>query len=476
MAKVYVTIFGNYKGYRPVNYRYKNKEIKTNSPLKVFSDIEKNIEKFIVLIPISVLNKENLRENIYSYQELENFVKEDLKKFLKEKTGIEDIENEEKYKIYVIPSSGRFNLASYGEAPFILDFKNALSDILAFMYYVLDREIPFEKNEVILDITHGVNFFPLYLKNVLENLLVTRKYFNNYSQNLKIYCSDPFVQGLQDQTLNINLISELEIENKNFENLVQKLKDSNSVYSPKDIEKNKIYDLSKLKLTEVSPNFENLSTVAYLRVFVRALSKNLPLLISFLIHKASENFVENLEKHIENIFEEYKKGFKLEKEEENLFSVKRNFEFKGDRFEAVYLAFLLLKAIKKALEEENISYPTSKEDIEKLANIIEYAKEFIIREVNNIYNTLKRTLEEKGENYFEKGKYYPLTKLFKEYQNSEFPINQEEYERIYRDFLAHGGILNIFTEFCRCEDDDKKILLRYKEDLISKFIKSCLIN
>ncbi|ABU81509.1 TM1812 family CRISPR-associated protein [Ignicoccus hospitalis] len=198
MKALVISTWGNSRAWERVTYRPDDhlkdaledvleQEVTSCNVLKLFK--KENTRK-VVLLPISLLD-----EKANDLKEAEDKIKEtvvtsnendDCRKDLKE------ILNSSEVKIVL--GSGTF-LSNKVIKKFEVPFNTVLSDLYLKLYESLKEEYKRaeEELEVILDITHGVNYYPVSSRAILEKLLAVMSHRGK--SRLYVASSDPFVRG-----------------------------------------------------------------------------------------------------------------------------------------------------------------------------------------------------------------------------------------------------------------------------------------
>lgn len=182
-----------------VNVTWKKRD---NDGERIIPDIpEREIESYYSL-------KEGKDSVIGDVRErVEWFIENEVKPLLSE----EDRSLLEGVNIAVLPGVGEFpNASVMGD---VLDFYAAALKILA-------EKLPEGETEVVLDLTHGINFMPVLTYRALKNLLGILAYL--HEARLYVVNSEPFPQGWgkwkedmkRESTLHIKLVEALELRPK----------------------------------------------------------------------------------------------------------------------------------------------------------------------------------------------------------------------------------------------------------------------
>lgn len=222
--KLVISILGDYRGWSEVTYKYPKKDggdkgsfisVRAKSPLKAILEGE-NPDRIIIFTFDSIcVNLDNL-PRLNSYDDIVNQVKEDVYRFVQENIvdykGMDIREIKDRFKVYVLPGKGTFKSRN---KPRILIAEGRMADAKYFMYYYLTKEFlnileiisksGISRLDVIVDISHGMNYVPAYLlENTLKLLGIIKAVIGNI--RLKVLYSDPFIYGLpaDKQVLEIN--------------------------------------------------------------------------------------------------------------------------------------------------------------------------------------------------------------------------------------------------------------------------------
>jgi len=194
--RILITTWGDPKKWNAINYHIFDKVFKSNTTYIPLFEIEKP-DKGIIIVQNSLLasffNFETLKKekDLDYILELKIKIKEKLKEFLNNADDIEgQIKKEilEKTDVIVVISSGYFKINDH-YIRFFSDFYDILLNLFIEIYFHIRDSEP---NEIILDLTHGLNYFAL---STLIALLYLKKIFNF---KLKIYNSTPVASEIKD--------------------------------------------------------------------------------------------------------------------------------------------------------------------------------------------------------------------------------------------------------------------------------------
>ena len=188
-----ISAWGLPKGWRKVKYKYEENgivvESKSTLPLleRVFKD-----ERKVVVLPITLADgKGDLKSAVL--ERVEEGLKDDSK-------ALEAFKNSEKV---IIPGRGKFmsnNVLKEFEAP----TETIISSMVLKLFDLIDEN-------VLLDITHGVNFYPVALRGTLEKLMRIKSL--GKKSKMEVGSSDPFYpsKDTTDVTLSFRKLESLNI-------------------------------------------------------------------------------------------------------------------------------------------------------------------------------------------------------------------------------------------------------------------------
>jgi len=189
--KVLVATWGDPTKWSEVTYYIKGKAIKSKTTYIPIFDIEKP-DKGIILVQNSLVTSLDLgNTNIDEVSKLKSFVRKKLEEFtnnaqfIQKDTKVKILENTD---VLVIISSGYFNYRG-NKIKFNAEFYDILLNIFLELYFYMKDNKP---NEVILDLTHGINYFTTATLMALSYL---KKIFNF---KLKVYNATPVFQGVTE--------------------------------------------------------------------------------------------------------------------------------------------------------------------------------------------------------------------------------------------------------------------------------------
>lgn len=202
--KILIAVWGNPEGWREIEYEYKEQSEKAKSTINLIKRVE-NPNKTVIICVDTLAD--NCVQSNPSYSEIKNIAESVVKNFCLSQFNFEPD------KIIVSYGVGEFNNTIFiGNAQ---DFYYEVLKELAFFFGDVVRNLKEEKEnegeqekiEVILDITHGINYMPTLTYRVLREILQILAY--TYDVKLKVLNSDPYTN--QAKKLNINVIEETRI-------------------------------------------------------------------------------------------------------------------------------------------------------------------------------------------------------------------------------------------------------------------------
>lgn len=225
MKRVLIATWGNPFQWEPIWYRLdceslgikdcRSVELKNVSTLPVLMKALRP-HRAIVLV-LDTLTNLTLRNDVKpkgvgSYEGVVEDVQERVKWFIENRIkphlDEEDRALLDDVEVVVLPGVGEFdNVSVEGD---VLDFYSVVLKVLA-------ERLPVGDTEVILDLTHGVNFMPVLTYRALKALLGVLAYL--YTARLYVVNSEPFPQGQREwkekikelSVLNMKLVEALEL-------------------------------------------------------------------------------------------------------------------------------------------------------------------------------------------------------------------------------------------------------------------------
>lgn len=434
---VLIAPWGNPAGWKKIIYKFKDKQVESNSSLKILQEVLKPDFTFI-------LASDTLATDGSSYEEVRSNAAEKINHYCKD-FGIKS------YKAFIFPGTGIFQDMDT-KKKFI--FKGSSQDY----YYSLIYKLTFELLSIIskqdnitgisfhLDITHGVNYMPVLayraVKEIAENLALFFK--NNIT--LYVYNTDPAMPFSSAKEINVN-----EIENsKIFPNPVRK-----------KLENLKLIDfyenLSSNKRAEINNKVNSSNSLSYrdLSTFIGSIVNGFPLVLFRFFPEAEQ--LKSLLENTYNVFESY-----INISNENELEVTRQLKL-TENFKIVVLLFLISSMLKQKKIIENAKSEVSFDELVKIR------KEFFSYDIkleNFISNEVEYNLKEILKSYNQENKWIPLIKIVRNEEPK--PLNK-------RNFIAHSGFEYSAVEVKRDKDI---IYFRYQDsciDTIKNFSQEGLI-
>lgn len=170
-------------------------EVISCNVLKLFKG--ENIRR-VILLPITLLDTK-----VNNFEEAEDVIRNSIIASNPDdncKRDLEEILHDSQVK--VVLGSGYF-LSNTNLNEFIVPFSSVLSDIYLKIYESLEEAYNNPRSElrIILDITHGVNYYPVSLRAVVEKMLAIMSHRGR--TKLYVASSDPFISSRNSQSKDI---------------------------------------------------------------------------------------------------------------------------------------------------------------------------------------------------------------------------------------------------------------------------------
>jgi len=332
--KILIAVWGDPERWDEVNYEYQGQSEKAKSTINLIKRAE-NANK-TVIICVDTLADNRVKSNP-SYSEIKNIAESVVKNFCLSQFNFQPD------KIIVGYGVGEFNNTIFiGNAQ---DFYYEVLKGLSLLFGDAVRYLREEKEiEVILDITHGINYMPTLTYRALREILQILAY--TYNVKLKVLNAEPYIRQAKPQKLNINVIEETKI----LPHLVAYRSDK------RPIEPRKEHDI----YGQVIGNF--LKQINYnkqkIHIFLSAFVHAIPVfIISYLMNSQD---TKNL---INKISEEFEKFITIDKNQKII--IERNLEYRIE-FENLIKTYL----VSSILEAKGFSYNADipLRDIQRLKN------------------------------------------------------------------------------------------------------------
>ncbi|ARM74599.1 CRISPR-associated CARF protein Csx1 [Acidianus manzaensis] len=249
-ASILFSVLGDPSNYKQVTYKIDKDKIPSYTSTKAIC-ISKKVEKTIVFVSFTLYH--NLFQDLPSSSYAE--ATEKMKKAIKEKyDSLKDLTEECKNVEFVIsPGVGTFveqkdqrKIYRYKEKT---SSDNEINLYFNHVYYTTFSTISqYEKPQVYVDLTHGINYMPIVLYNVVNTALMAHGEGTAYFFN-----SDPFVgkysEGIE---LNVNEINSVNLRsNDSFNNVILQFLSKEEEYYENIKDHYKIYKLAKAALAGV---------------------------------------------------------------------------------------------------------------------------------------------------------------------------------------------------------------------------------
>lgn len=180
MGSVLVAPLGDFYGetWREVTYKLRESPERSKISLSV---VARHVRpsKIIVVVLDTLANRDDFKD----YEELRDEIGGDCKDFLG-KWGIPA----ERAKVIVAPGVGRF---ARRQRSFTLEVDGEMMDYFYYVLFELAKELVGleSDSEVCLDLTHGVNFMPVFTYRALDQLLGVLSFAKNI--RFKVFNSEP---------------------------------------------------------------------------------------------------------------------------------------------------------------------------------------------------------------------------------------------------------------------------------------------
>lgn len=194
-------VWGNYQNWKEVIYSYKEEKLTSKTTLPLLLKKE-NIDKYFIIVSDTLI--ENLSDNSVNELTYKNMIKEMVKSL---NNFIKESKVDSQADIIVSPGIGTFEKTQFIGSP---------QNFYANLYHILVRKVLQILNsvnkdgeiEIILDITHGINYMTLMAYRAIKDICEILAYF--YSVKLRVLNSDPKI-GSENVELFINEIEKINV-------------------------------------------------------------------------------------------------------------------------------------------------------------------------------------------------------------------------------------------------------------------------
>ncbi|MCS7244237.1 MAG: CRISPR-associated CARF protein Csx1 [Candidatus Calescibacterium sp.] len=208
--KIYIATWGNPFAWKETQYRYGNEILKSCSTLEIIDKIE-NPDKIIIISLDSIADQDPNCINCKEYNEIVEIAKNKIQEYIVNNLKLEYLLN--KTEVITSLSVGEFQrLSMVGQSTdFYFHTFHNLSKFFIEYFLMNKNKIKISDNiEIIIDISHGINFMPVICYSVTRMILnIWGFLFNNL--RIRVLNSDPFIGQANPQYLNINVIEETRI-------------------------------------------------------------------------------------------------------------------------------------------------------------------------------------------------------------------------------------------------------------------------
>lgn len=203
--KILFEVWGNYKNWQKVSYRYNQTELESKTTLPLLLNETCPQRCFIIVSDTLIENIIDNNSNILSYEEYIKKIEKDVKNFIE---TVEVCENDiEKCEILVLPGVGTFNKTNFIGNP--LNFHSALYyKLVNIIINIITENKSDNQFEIYLDITHGINYMTMMTYRVIKEISQILAFF--YKMKLVVLNSDPKI-GSENVKLVINKIEDSNI-------------------------------------------------------------------------------------------------------------------------------------------------------------------------------------------------------------------------------------------------------------------------
>ncbi|MCX7759096.1 MAG: CRISPR-associated CARF protein Csx1 [bacterium] len=208
--KIYIATWGNPFAWKETQYRYRNEMFKSCSTLGIIDKIE-NPDRIIIISLDSIADQDPNCINCKEYNPIVEIAKNKIQEYIINNLKLDYLLN--KMDIIISLSVGEFQrLSVVGQSTdFYFHTFHSLSKFFIEYFLTNKNKIKISDNiEIIIDISHGINFMPVICYSVTRMILnIWGFLFNNL--RIRVLNSDPFIGQANPEYLNINVIEETRI-------------------------------------------------------------------------------------------------------------------------------------------------------------------------------------------------------------------------------------------------------------------------
>jgi len=420
-VEILIAPWGNPKGWRETTYKYKGRQIRSKTSLKILQEVIKPDRTIIIGL-------DTLAEKGEKYKEVKANVEEEIKKYANE-FGLSN------YEVLIAPGIGTFQNGVFrGEA-------------LDYYYYIIAKislkllENP-ENLNIHLDLTHGINYSTILTYKAIKEIIEVFSIFNKVE--FRAYNADPSLPTIIDK-LSINRIEDITPTPTPFAEKISqgkplKPKNSDHEESLSLEERRELFEKELKCVKEV-----NKSEIS---AFIGALYNGLPLALFTFYPKK-----DKLRKIVLQVLKTYEKYTEVKKRNSKL-EVTRKIKFEKD-FKIYVLAYVIATLLDKLISASPRKKEVTLNEIKYLnENLFKFDNRLKMRIDIDIHN-IKKDIEGK-----EAKNWQIYNKLLGK------PIGEPDA----RNFLAHSGFERNVIEVKRKDND---ILIRYRQNKIKTIRDLC---
>jgi len=430
--KILVAVWGDPERWDEVNYEYQGQSEKAKSTINLIKRVE-NVNKTVIicvdtLADNHIISYKDLFTSPY-YLDIKNIAKSVVKNFCLSQFNFQPD------KIIVGYGVGEFNNTIFiGNAQ---DFYYEVLKELSLLFGNAVRYLREEKEiEVILDITHGINYMPTLTYRALREILQILAY--TYNVKLKVLNAEPYIRQTKPQKLSINVIEETKI----LPHLFAYRSDKRPIEPRK--EHNTYGQVIGNCLKQINYNRQKI------HIFLSAFIHAIPVfIISYLMNSQD---TKNL---INKISKEFEKFITIDKNQK--ITVERELEYRIE-FENLIKTYL----VSSILEAKGFS---SKVDIP--LTDIQHLKEEVFSKLEVERNRIDKEI----------GDIKQLQNIQQQYQVYAQLLNKQIQNQIdKRNFFAHAGFEHNVIELRKINDSiELKINIGLKNEA-ENLLKDALKN
>ncbi len=203
--KVLISVWGDPERWDDVNYEYSGKSKRSKDAIDLVREVERPDKVVIICVDTLADNHIYSYEALYSnpyYPDIKSIAESVIKNFCQNQFGFEPD------KVIVGYGVGEFEKTIFiGDAQ---DFYyQVLKELALFFGEVLDENEEENNIEVVLDITHGINYMPTLTYRALREILGIFAY--SFKVRLKVLNAEPYIRQVRPEKLSIHVIENMKI-------------------------------------------------------------------------------------------------------------------------------------------------------------------------------------------------------------------------------------------------------------------------